>query len=105
MLSLLIKTQYIFHISTQLFVWQSLHEFLWGVVSLGRGLALLSLHFGAQAPLAAAHSLSFPMACGILVPSPGIKPTSPAFENRFFTTAPPGKSPIKILYTPYYVFN
>ena len=30
--------------------------------------------------------------CGILVPWPGIKPTSPALEGRFLTTGPPGKS-------------
>ena len=30
--------------------------------------------------------------CGILVHRPGIKPTSPASEGRFLTTAPPGKS-------------
>ena len=32
-------------------------------------------------------------ACGILVPHPGIQPTSPALEGRFLTTGPPGKSP------------
>ena len=30
------------------------------------------------------------MACGILVPQPGIKP---ALEGRFLTTGPPEKSP------------
>ena len=34
-----------------------------------------------------------PMACGILVPWPGIEPTLPALEGRFLTTGPPGKSP------------
>ena len=33
------------------------------------------------------------MACGILVPQPGIKPASPALEGRFLTTGPPEKSP------------
>ena len=32
------------------------------------------------------------MACGILVPRPGIKPTFPALEGGFFTPGPPGKS-------------
>ena len=32
-------------------------------------------------------------ACGILVPHPGIQPTSPALAGRFLTTGPPGKSP------------
>ena len=32
------------------------------------------------------------VACGVLVPRPGIKLTSPAFQVRFLTTGPPGKS-------------
>ena len=36
--------------------------------------------------------LSCPVACGILVPQPGIEPTSPMLEGRFFTTRPPEKS-------------
>ena len=32
------------------------------------------------------------VACGILVPQPGIEPTSPALEGRFSTIGPPGKS-------------
>ena len=39
-----------------------------------------------------AHALSCPVACGILVPRPGIKPTSPALESGFFTTGLPGRS-------------
>ena len=35
---------------------------------------------------------SCPVACGILVPRPGIEPTSPALEGRFLITGPPGKS-------------
>ena len=31
--------------------------------------------------------------CGILVPPPGIEPTSPALEGGFLTTGPPGKPP------------
>ena len=42
--------------------------------------------------LVEAHRLSCPAACEILVPQPGIEPTSPALEGRFFTTGPPGKS-------------
>ena len=30
--------------------------------------------------------------CGILVPPPGFKPTSPTLEGRFLTTGPPEKS-------------
>ena len=40
----------------------------------------------------AAHRLSCPKACGILVPRPGIKPASPALAGGFLTTGPPGKS-------------
>ena len=36
--------------------------------------------------------LSCPTACGILVPRPGIEPTSPALEGRFLTTGPRGNS-------------
>ena len=31
-----------------------------------------------------AHRLSCPVVCGILVPQPGIKPTTPALQGRFF---------------------
>ena len=34
--------------------------------------------------------LSCAAACRILVPQPGIKPTSPALQGRFSTTGPPG---------------
>ena len=43
--------------------------------------------------LVLARRLSCPTACGILVPRPGIEPVSPALEDRFLTTGPPGKSP------------
>ena len=36
--------------------------------------------------------LSCPVACGILVPQPGIKPMSPALEGGFLITGPPGES-------------
>ena len=40
----------------------------------------------------AASDLSCSVACGILVPQPGIKPAYPALKSRFLTTGPPGKS-------------
>ena len=40
----------------------------------------------------AAHRVSCSAACGILVPRPGIEPESPALQDRFLTTGPPGKS-------------
>ena len=54
--------------------------------------------YGAQVPehaclVAAAHKLSCPVACGILVLHLGIKLKSPALEGRFLTTGPPGKFP------------
>ena len=33
------------------------------------------------------------MTCGILVPRPGIEPTSPALEDEFLIPGPPRKSP------------
>ena len=39
-----------------------------------------------------ARGLSCPVACGILVSRPGIKPASPALQDGFLTTGPPGKS-------------
>ena len=36
--------------------------------------------------------LSFSVACGILVPQPGIKRVSPTRQGRFLATGPPGKS-------------
>ena len=40
----------------------------------------------------AAHDLSCPAACGILVPGLGIEPVSPVLAGGFLTTGPPGKS-------------
>ena len=38
------------------------------------------------------HGLSFPVACGLLVPTPGMEPASPAVEGGLLTTGQPGKS-------------
>ena len=43
-----------------------------------------------------AHRLSCPMACGILVPRPGIEPSSLTLAGGFLTTGPPGKSPRRV---------
>ena len=32
------------------------------------------------------------MACGVLVPQPGMEPMSPALQGGFLTIEPPGKS-------------
>ena len=40
-----------------------------------------------------AWGLSYPEACGILVPQPGIKPTSPALQGEFLTTGHQGSPP------------
>ena len=42
--------------------------------------------------LAVARGLSCFVACGILVPGPGVEPASPALQDGFLTTGPPGKS-------------
>ena len=36
--------------------------------------------------------LSCPVACGILLPQPGVELEFPALEDRFLTKGPPGKS-------------
>ena len=53
--------------------------------------------YGAQAPecmgsVLASSGLSCPLACGILVPQPGIEPPCAALEGRFLITGSPGKS-------------
>ena len=49
------------------------------------------------ASLIAAHRFNCAKACGILVPSPGIKLVSPASTGGFVTTGPSGKSPMCLL--------
>ena len=39
-----------------------------------------------------AYGLSCPIACGTVVPRPEIEPASPALENGFLSTGPPGKA-------------
>ena len=39
-----------------------------------------------------AHRINCLVACGILVPRPGIEPASPALQGRFLITGPPRKS-------------
>ena len=60
-------------------------------------LAELDLSCGVRAPehvgsVVVARGLSCSVACGILVPRPGIEPTSPALAGGSLTTASPGKS-------------
>ena len=54
---------------------------------------LMYLFFLTALALYCGSGLSFPTACGILVPQPGTEPSSPALEGGFLTTGPPGKSP------------
>ena len=61
-------------------------------------MTLLSLCCGTQASPVAAAELSFPAACGILVPWPGIEPMSPALEGGFLATGSPRKSPFSRFY-------
>ena len=58
-----------------------------------RGVSLV-----ARAPVVAVHQLSYPAACGILVPQPGIEPVSSALQGRFLTPGPLGKSCATSLY-------
>jgi len=37
------------------------------------------------------HGLSWPVACGLLVPTPGMESASPAVEGGFLTPGQPGK--------------
>ena len=39
------------------------------------------------------HMLSCSDTCGVLVPQPGIEPTSPALQGGLLATGPPGESP------------
>ena len=55
-------------------------------------LTALGLHCGAWASLVLMLELRCPMACGILVPQPGIEPVFPVLKGRFLTIGLPGKS-------------
>ena len=46
----------------------------------------------------AARGLRYSVACGIIVPQPGIKPRSPALQGRFLTTGPPGRSLVLVFW-------
>ena len=61
-------------------------------------LAGLGLPCGSRASRVVAHEHGCPAACGILVPQPGLKRISPALGGRFFTTGPPGKSLLRLLF-------
>ena len=79
------------------FIFGCVRASLWHVGSFVAACGLLS-KCGSQVPECVGSvviSLRFgcPVACGILVPQPGIKLVSPALEGGFLTTEPPGKSP------------
>ena len=60
-----------------------------------------SLYLRRTSSVVVAHGLSCPVACGILIPWPGIEPTSPALQGRLFITGPPGKSLHVVLISTY----
>ena len=62
---------------------------------------------GTRAQCLPQRGLSCSVACSILVPQPGIKPTSPELQGRFFTTGLPGKSchPFILAYFMYISYN
>ena len=70
-----------------------LHGLLISMVSLVADIG--SRHPGS---VVVAHRLSCSKAMQNL-PGPGIEPVSPALADRFFTTEPPGKPPVYVLYT------
>ena len=69
---------------------QGLHCSIWDPLLWHKGFSLV-----------VALGLSCPVACGILVPQPGIEPVSAALEGGFLTTEPPLKSPV----SPYLSFS
>ena len=64
--------------------------------------AALGLHWDMWASLVAPQGLSWPVACEILVPQPGIKLLSLALEGGFLTTGPPEKSLLCCFLRPWY---
>lgn len=56
-------------------------------------MAVLSLRRSVQASSVVAPRLTGPGAGGILIPKPGIEPTSSTLESQFFTAGPPERSP------------
>ena len=44
------------------------------------------------------YGLSCPVACGILVPQPGVKPVSPTLAGGFFATGLPREIPLIIFF-------
>ena len=51
------------------------------------------------ASVAAVCGFSCPMACTILVPRPGVEPTSSALGGGFLTTGPPGTHPLPTVFS------
>ena len=77
---------------------QALHCGTWALEHAGSVVAVCGLsRCDSQAlectgSVVAAHRLSCPTACEILLPQPGIEPMSPALEGGFLTTGPTGNS-------------
>ena len=66
-------------------------------VLLGEVGGALGLCCGKQSSLVAACRLNCPLACGVLVPRPGIEPEFPALEGEFLTTGSPEKPPCTVV--------
>ena len=69
--------------------------FIWLYQVLGRHAGSLLHHvktFIAVCGLSSCGPVTCSTACGILIPRPGIEPTSPALQDRFLTTGLPGKT-------------
>ena len=65
---------------------------------------MLGLHCSVWSSLIVVHKLSCPVACVVLVPQPGIEPTSLVSEGEFLTTGPPVKSLSSFFLTPSQTF-
>ena len=64
------------------------------------GFSLVGVHGLTTSSCVATWGLSSPVAYGILVPQPGIKPVSSALKGRFLTTGPPGNCHVILLKAP-----
>ena len=80
--------------------WSFIYLFMWLLRVLGATRRIFVVARGLLSLWRAgsrARRLSCPSACGILVPQPGIEPTSLAFGGGLLTTGPPGKSQVLLL--------
>ena len=73
-----------------LFIYLALLDFSCGIQDLC--CIMQDLFLWCMGSVVVVYRLRYPRACGILVPWPGIKPTSSALQDRLLTTGSPRKS-------------